>query len=159
MTTTVNAATSLHAVAANLLGVNTNYWDSNAVTVADREQMTTAAGLGLYRFPGGSASDEYHFNVAANLGDSAAITVAQFAQFISSVGGTGMVTLDYGSGSPQEAAAELAYLLGSPSDTTPIGTGIEWLYGASGMDERELADGRLLGLAPRRRPRWRPTTA
>ena len=37
-----------------------------------------------------------------------------------------MITLDYGSGSPQEAAAELAYLVGSPTDTTAIGTGIEW---------------------------------
>ena len=37
-----------------------------------------------------------------------------------------MVTVDYGSGSPQEAAAELAYLEGSPTDTTSLGTGIEW---------------------------------
>ena len=42
------------------------------------------------------------------------------------MGGTGLVTLDYGSGSPQEAAAELAYVDGSPADTTPIGSGIEW---------------------------------
>ena len=128
--TTVNAAAGLHAVAADDLGVNTAYWDSTAVT-SQTAQMTSAAGLDLYRFPGGSASDEFHFNVAANLGDSAAITIPQFAQFISSVGGTGIVTLDYGSGSPQEAAAEVAYLLGSPTDTTVIGTGIEWLPGAS----------------------------
>ena len=60
------------------------------------------------------------------LSDSGAITIPQFAQFITSVGGTGVVTLDYGSGSPQEAAAELAYLDGSPTDTTSIGNGIEW---------------------------------
>ncbi len=53
-------------------------------------------------------------------------TIAQFAEFIQAVGGTGLVTTDYGSGSPQEAEAELAYLEGSPTDTTVIGTGIEW---------------------------------
>ena len=57
---------------------------------------------------------------------SGAINFAQFVQFITAVGGTGLVTLDYGSGSPQEAAAELAYLDGSPTDTTSIGNGIEW---------------------------------
>ena len=43
------------------------------------------------------------------------MTIAQFVQDITADGGTGMVTVDYGSGSPQEAAAELAYLDGSPT--------------------------------------------
>ena len=71
------------------------------------------------------------FNVADNWGDSAANTIPQFAQFIAALGGTGVVTLDYGSGSPQEAEAQLAYLLGSPSDTTTIGNGLEWNYNTS----------------------------
>ena len=107
------------------LGINATWWDSTAVTT-QTQQMATAAGLKLYRFPGGSSSDDIHFNVAANFNDSGAITIPQFAQFISSAGGIGMVTLDYGSGSPQEAAAELAYLQGSATDTTAIGNGIEW---------------------------------
>ena len=125
LTATVNASTALHPVTTNLLGINSTYWDSEAVTVQTQE-MATAAGLDIYRFPGGSASDDFHFNVADNWGDSAAITVPQFVQFIASVGGTGVVTLDYGSASPQEAAAELAYVDGSPTDTTAIGNGIEW---------------------------------
>ena len=129
LTATVNASTSLHAVTTNLLGINTVYWDSDAVT-AQTQQMAAAAGLDVYRFPGGSAADDFHFNVANNWGDSGAITIPQFAQFITSAGGTGLVTLDYGSGSPQEAAAELAYLDGSPTDTTSIGSGIEWNDGA-----------------------------
>ena len=56
-----------------------------------------------------------------------------------------MVTLDYGSGSPQEAAAELAYLQGSPSDTTSIGTGLEWNDSTEPVAERQLGHGRLLG--------------
>jgi hypothetical protein len=48
------------------------------------------------------------------------------ASFISSVNGVGLLTLDYGSGSPQEAAAFLAYLNAQPSNTTVIGMGITW---------------------------------
>ena len=125
LTATVNASTSLHAVTTNLLGINSAYWDSDAVTTQTQE-MVTAAALDIYRFPGGSASDDFHFNDATNWSDTSATTIPQFAQFISSVGGTGVVTVDYGSGSPQEAAAELAYLEGSPEDTASIGNGIEW---------------------------------
>ena len=125
VTSTISAASPLHAVSANMLGVNMVWWDTADVST-QTQQMSAAAGFKLFRFPGGSSSDEYHFNVSANGGDSSAITVPQFAQYITSAGGTGLVTLDYGSGSPQEAAAELAYLEGSATDTTVIGNGIEW---------------------------------
>ena len=125
LTTTVNAASDLHAVNPDLLGINLAYWDS-ALTTTQTQQAVEQAGLTVYRFPGGSSSDDFHFNVSSNYGDPSANSIPQFAQFISAVGGTGLVTLDYGSGSPQEAAAELAYLLGSTTDTTSIGTGIEW---------------------------------
>jgi hypothetical protein len=116
---TIDAGTSIQAVLPDLLGVNLAYYDDQQGT-AETQQLTEAAGLQLFRFPGGEAADVQHFNVAGG------ITIPQFAQFISSVGGTGIVTVDYGSGSPQEAAAELAYLEGSPSDTTVIGSGLEW---------------------------------
>jgi hypothetical protein len=125
VTSTINAGAILHAAPTNLLGINLAYWDNQQGTT-QTQQMVTAAGLAIYRFPGGSASDDFHFDVANNYGDSVANTIPQFAQFISAVGGTGVVTIDYGSGSPQEAAAELAYLEGSPTDTTVIGSGIEW---------------------------------
>ena len=126
VTSTINANGATGAVASNFLGVNLGaYWDGQQTTT-QTQQMATAAGLQLYRFPGGSASDDFHFNVSNNYSDSTAVTIPQFVQFISAVGGVGMVTVDYGSGSPQEAAAELAYLQGSSSDTTSLGTGLEW---------------------------------
>jgi hypothetical protein len=128
--TTVNAGTVVGPVAPNLVGVNLAWWDDK-LTTAETQQMVQAAGLTAFRFPGGSSSDDYHFNVAGNFGDSAANTIPQFVQFIEGVSGTGLVTLDYGSGSPQEAAAELAYLEGSPTDTTAIGTGLEWNDGTN----------------------------
>jgi hypothetical protein len=125
LSTTVNAGTVVGPVATNMLGVNLAWWDDK-LTTTKTQQMLEAAGLTAMRFPGGSSSDDYHFNVSNNFGDSVAVTIPQFAQFIENVSGIGLVTLDYGSGSPQEAAAELAYLEGSPTDTTIIGTGLEW---------------------------------
>ncbi len=123
--TTINAGAVLGPVATNMLGVNLAWWDDK-LTTTQTQQMVEAAGLTTFRFPGGSSSDDYHFNVSSNDSDPSANTIPQFAQFIESVGGIGLVTLDYGSGSPQEAAAELAYLEGSPRDSTVIGTGLEW---------------------------------
>ncbi len=121
----INATSNITAVPTAVAGTNLAYWDDQLNT-AQTQQMVESAGLTMLRFPGGSASDDFHFNVAANYGDGSANTIPQFAQFISAVGATGLVTTDYGSGSPQEAEAELAYLDGSPSDTTMIGTGLEW---------------------------------
>ena len=125
LTTTVNIASSTTSSTDDLVGVNLAYWD-NLLTTSETQGMIEAAGLNLFRFPGGSSSDDYHFNVSDNYNDASANTIPQFAEVISAVGGTGIVTLDYGSGSPQEAEAELAYLEGSPSDTTVIGDGQEW---------------------------------
>ncbi len=121
----VNATTKVSNSTSKFIGVNLAYWD-DLLNTSQTQSMVQAAGLNLFRFPGGSASDDYHFNIAANYGDAAANTIPQFAKFIATAGGTGIITTDYGSGSPQEAEAELAYLTGSTSDTTPIGIGIEW---------------------------------
>jgi alpha-L-arabinofuranosidase len=124
ITTTVNATSVIDTANTNLLGVNVDYWDQQLPTT-ETQQMVQAAGLDTFRFPGGAASDDYHFNVSDNYYEGE-ITIPQFAEFVQSMGGTGMVTVDYGSGSPQEAEAELAYLAGSTTDNTNIGSGIEW---------------------------------
>lgn len=120
---TVNAATVVRPVDTQLLGVNLAWWDSNLNTAQTR-QMVQAAGLTSFRFPGGSSSDDFHFSAPPSYNGQG--TDASMASFIASVGGQGVVTLDYGSGSPQEAAAMLAYLDGSTTNTTAIGTGPEW---------------------------------
>jgi hypothetical protein len=86
--------------------------------------MVQEAGLNFFRFPGGSSSDEYHFNDPPSYNGRG--TAATFANFIASVGGQGVVTLNYGTGSPQVAAAWLAYLNAGPADPTPIGLGQQW---------------------------------
>ena len=83
-----------------------------------------AAGLTMFRFPGGSSSDDFHFNAPPTYNGEG--TDGSMASFINSVGGVGLATIDYGSGSPQEAAAFLAYLNAPVGNATAIGTGQEW---------------------------------
>ncbi len=116
----VDATQVVRPVTTQLLGVNVGWWDST-LNSAQTQQMVEAAGSTIFRFPGGSSSDDFHFNIPESPGSDSSM-----ASFIASVNGQGMVTLDYGSGSPQEAAAFLAYLNAPVGNTTPIGMGQEW---------------------------------
>jgi hypothetical protein len=103
--------------------VNLAWWDS-ALNTAQTQQMVQAAGLNLFRFPGGSSSDTWHFNQGPTYNGEG--TSPSMASFIAAVGGSGMVTLNYGTASPQEAAAFLAYLNAPAGNTTTIGPGPQW---------------------------------
>lgn len=126
-TISVNAGSVVRTVNDDALGVNLAWWDTNLNT-AQTKSMVQAAGLTSFRFPGGSSSDEFHFTDPPSYNGKG--TIATFAKFIESVNGGGMVTLDYGSGSPQEAAAMLAYLNASTTNTTSIGNGQTWVNNA-----------------------------
>src|SRR3954469_18640781 len=119
----VNAAQVVRSVSTDLLGVNVAWWDSSLNT-AQTKQMVQSAGMTTFRFPGGSASDEFHFTDPPSYNGKG--TAATFAKFIESVNGGGVVTLDYGSGSAQEAAAFLAYLNAPTSSAVNIGNGQTW---------------------------------
>ncbi len=122
-TVTVNAGQAVRTVNAQVLGVNLAWWDS-ALNTAQTQQMVQAAGLNFFRLPGGSSSDTWHFNVGPTYNGEG--TTPSMASFIAAVGGTGLVTLNYGTASPQEGAALLAYLNGSTTNTTAIGVGPQW---------------------------------
>ncbi len=120
---TIDVSQVLRSVNPQLLGVNVNWWDA-ALNTAQTQQLVQNAGLTLFRFPGGSSSDEWHFNAPPSYNGEG--TTASMARFIASVNGGGMVTLNYGTGSPQEAAAFLAYLNAVPTNATPLGQGEQW---------------------------------
>jgi hypothetical protein len=99
--------------------------------------MSEAAGIDTIRIGGGSYVDgtpsgstvsatgwDFNQNVYSS-------TIGQMAEYAASLGGTVIVDVNYGTGSPQEAEALWAYLDGSPSDTTPIAGGEEWLASAT----------------------------
>ncbi len=101
----VNAASSLRAADARWFGVNTAIWDGNfdtAQTLSLLEEMGTLA----LRFPGGSASDEYHWASNSSLTNTWAwaTSFARFAHVATHAGAQAFITVNYGTGTAEEAA-------------------------------------------------------
>ena len=119
----VDVASVLQTIGANVVGTNLAWWQWE-MSSTQMQSMVSNAGMKLFRMPGGSSSNSFHFNNPPPY--NGYNTAPMMAKFIESVGGDGMVTVDYGEGSPQESAAWLAYLNASPSDTTNIGSGLQW---------------------------------
>lgn len=120
---TVDAGSVIRPVNRQVLGANLAWWDS-ALNTTQTRQMVQAAGLNFFRIPGGWFADVWHFNDPQVF--AGGNTSGNMAQFIASMGAAGMVTVNYGTGSPQEAAAYLAYLNARVGDTTAIGLGPQW---------------------------------
>jgi alpha-N-arabinofuranosidase len=111
-TTLVNITPSnvIRTLSKRAFGVGTSAWDwhlSNPATLTKVQE----AGLTFMNFPGGSASDEYDWanNRNRRNGAPAGITFDQWVQVANTVGADKMVTVNYGSGTPQEAADWLRY--------------------------------------------------
>ena len=153
---TVNAGQVVRPVDTQLLGVNLG-----VVGLEPEHRPDAADGPGRrpdhVPLPRRVDSDDFHFNAPPTYNGEG--TDASMASFIASVGGKGLVTLDYGSGSPQEAAAFLAYLErpGRQHHGDRHGPGVERL--GQHLADGQLEDGRLLGRPPRRGAAGARTTA
>ncbi|MBF8377873.1 alpha-L-arabinofuranosidase [Alicyclobacillus mali] len=110
-TITVNAATRLQAVPATAFGLNAAVWDSglNSQTVISEVQALHPA---LIRWPGGSISDVYNWETNTR-NDGGYVnpndTFDNFMQFVNAVGSTPIITVNYGTGTPQLAADWVKY--------------------------------------------------
>ncbi|HEX6354937.1 cellulose binding domain-containing protein [Actinophytocola sp.] len=106
----VNARAGLESVSDVALGVNHAIWDSQLGTpeVAD---LLKGAGVRAMRYPGGSYSDIYHWETHTAPGGYVAPNT-DFDQFMAGVrraGAQPIVTANYGTGTPEEAAAWVRY--------------------------------------------------
>lgn len=132
-------ATPLATVGPDLMGVHTAVYDGS-MQLATTPDLLKAAGVTSLRYPGGSYADAYHweshtatFVPTSNSGNNTIYVApdADFGHFVSllkNAGANAMITINYGMnstatgpGSPQEAAAWVAYANGSPTSTTSIG--------------------------------------
>lgn len=120
---TVDGANVVRVATDQILGLNLTWWDSNLNTATTR-QMVAAAGFRAFRQPGGSSADTWHFTAPPAFGGAA--TTAEFNAFTVAMNGTGIVTTNYGTGSPQEAAAWLAYCNAPVGSNVAIGFGPQW---------------------------------
>ena len=102
---TVDASKPVRPTESRWLGVNTAVWDGNfdtPTTVSLLREMGTT----IMRFPGGSLSDEYHWasNKSLNNTWQWSTSFAQFIDVATNVGSQAFITVNYGTGTPAEAA-------------------------------------------------------
>ncbi len=102
----INPAQIVRMADARWFGINTAVWDNYFDTPTTVSELTNA-GLQFLRFPGGSLSDDYHW--AKNVTDSNtwmwATSFTNFAHVATNIGAQAIITVNYGSGTPAEAAA------------------------------------------------------
>ena len=113
-TVTVNTGTTLGAVNANMLGLNLAAWDGK-MSSSTTSPLLSAAGIDALRLAFG---DAFRWT-AANGGPlvNGSQSVVSMANLIAGLNASphSVVTMNYGTAGPEEAAAELAYLNGVPS--------------------------------------------
>jgi alpha-L-arabinofuranosidase len=102
----VNAAQPLRAADARWFGLNTAIWDSNFDTPSTSNALKEL-GTQILRFPGGSLSDFYHWNPGVR-SDGYQYDPTKFANFVhiaTNAGAQAIITVNYGTGTSNEAAA------------------------------------------------------
>jgi hypothetical protein len=107
---TINLHQTLSTVSPLALGVNDAVWDGN-LQDSQVPDLLRDDGVRVMRFPGGSTADQYHWqtNTLDNGSSAGTDTFDRFMQVVRQVGATPIITVNYGSGTPQEAAAWVKY--------------------------------------------------
>lgn len=120
----VNAATTVRTtVDERIFGINAVIWDPQASS-DQTISLVQAAGLRTIRVPGGSLSDEYHWRTNTSLANTWTWSTSfnGFGKLITGLNAQAFVTVNYGTGTPEEAAALVAYANAATSSTVSIGT-------------------------------------
>jgi len=128
----VQAQSVVRTIDSRLYGVNLAIWDS-LLTASQTGPLLSAVKFGVFRIPGGSASDDYDWQTNKQITNSPSWTWANgpgnFARVVEAQGAQAYVTVNYGSGTPEQAAAWVAYYNGASSSTQSLGTdakGRDW---------------------------------
>ncbi len=106
----VNAGNVIRTADTRWFGLNTAVWDPTFDTVA-KSNLLEQIGYTTFRFPGGSLSDIYNWAANTNIGNPYqwATSFANFIQIVTNLGGAQVfITVNYGTGSSNEAAAWVA---------------------------------------------------
>jgi hypothetical protein len=111
VTVSINASQSLATISSTAVGVNTAVYDPNMNTSGTAGALS-AGGFGAVRYPGGSVADVYHWqNGGSETGGTPAPNTG-FDAFMGTMQAARtqpIIIADYGSGTPQEAAAWVQY--------------------------------------------------
>ena len=103
---TANAAQPVRTADSRWFGINTAVWDGDLNTTTTLSELT-GAGWDILRFPGGSLSDEYNWQTDTTGTNTWAwaTSFTGFAHVATNIGAQAIITVNYGTGTPAEAAA------------------------------------------------------
>ena len=127
----VNAQSAIRTIDNRMFGMNIMIWDSLLSGTATAG-LLAAMNTQVVRFPGGSDSDDYDWQTGKLVSNGAyqwASHAATFARVASARGAQAYVTVNYGSGTPEQAAAWVAYYNGDAASSGAIGVdskGRDW---------------------------------
>jgi alpha-N-arabinofuranosidase len=150
VTVNIDAAKTVRTVDERVFGLNAVMWDPEAGS-AQTITLLQAAGVRTIRVPGGSLSDEYHWNLNRSINRDNptqnntwtwASGFNKFAGLITGLDAQAFVTVNYGSGTPEEAAAWVAYANAGIASSTLLGTdakGADWRTAGSWASVRATA--------------------
>jgi hypothetical protein len=125
---TINANTTVGTLPNTAFGINDAAWDGHLLD-SSIPGMLQQAGVQVMRYPGGSTSDYYHWQ--SNTVDTCSLcggvdssdTFDAFMGVVQAAGAQPIITVNYGSGTPQEAADWVQYAnKGGPGYTGPVPT-------------------------------------
>ena len=132
VTVTVNAQSVVRMIDNRIYGLNAAIWDGQFSSAASGT-LLAAMNTQVIRIPGGSAADDYDWQTDRSISTGStyqwATNAALFARRIESSGAQAYVTVNYGSGTPEQAAAWVAYYNASPASGVTLGVdskGRDW---------------------------------
>jgi hypothetical protein len=106
----VDAARVIRPLDSRFIGINAAVWDSSFESQTTKA-LLTSMGAKILRFPGGSLSDEYHWQTNTTLNNTWqwATSFDDFASIATAVNSQSIITVNYGTGTADEAAAWVRY--------------------------------------------------
>jgi len=120
----INAGQPLRTADARWFGLNAAVWDSYYDTPTTIS-LLNELGTRILRLPGGSLSDQYNWSLNTTLTNTWqwATSLGNFIHVITNAGvnAQAIVTVNYGTGTPQEAAAWVAYCNAATSSPQLLG--------------------------------------
>lgn len=94
-------------IQSGIFGINAQFWDGDLLSPKTSE-FVKEINHKVIRFPGGLSADEYHWKEA--LGKDGIVDIDEFMNFCKKTNCEPMITVNFGTGTPEEAAAWVRYL-------------------------------------------------
>jgi len=126
----VNAGASIRVIDERIYGTNLALWDWHLASQSSANLLQSMDSR-FMRFPGGTLSNNYDWHRNRGVYENRVVpdsspqwinSAVTFARVTEARGAQAIVTTNYGSGTPEQAAAWVAYYNGAPGDTRTLGT-------------------------------------